>query len=233
MALLLSSYYAKEMERQNRKAERAGEYSEFISKIIRQKNMMLSSLALRTVLKNGCEDYYANALSVMSYPVYLFRTDRNQKWTNWRSLSNICILPFSHSSLPVEMEKDGFYCYKIANPEMKAELHQKFMEWQKDKMGVNSYEPKNLSIMRRKIRFFDMEIDGGYQQEKTLKEAVAVMRDISLSEANVYPLLAVIHIDEDADHVHFLYGLDSSNSINKKALKQIPHIEKIIKSKYE
>lgn len=205
----------------------------YYSKIImEQKNSfpLLNQIAINLALANGSEDYYASPKSVIEYPRYLFREDIKQKWTNEKTVDNICILP-NQAKVNAEM-LEVVNKFKIYDFSQKAELFNSFLVYQYsyfDSVFLDAHPKKYLPAAKEHIRFFNMVVE----EEFDPQEVVDVLMDIHNSEKNVEPICAVYHQDEEYNHVHFLYILDSSMTLSKKELKNIPHIENIIKERYE
>lgn len=220
MALKLESYYA--------------------NIIMNQKNSIpwLNRLILKAVMANGVEDYYADYRFVLEYPRYLFRQDFEQKWTNERTSENICIFPKAATGgMTIRTQKlreiDGFEAYDFKNTvdllETLLNYQYRFFNHVSDRISteVKYSSAKNKKKVARRICFFDMAA-----VNTSVEEIVEVLTDIQKSDKNLAPLCAVYHQDESYEHVHFLYMLDSALTLSKKELKQIPHIENVIKEKY-
>lgn len=220
MSLMLESYYSKI--------------------IMGQKNSIpwINRLILKVAMEKGIEDYYANYRSVVEYPRYLFRQDIKQKWTNERTPDNICILP-QMATLEVDIRSkklEEIYEFKAYDFTYTADLLEALLSYQYSffisNLKRSSLKMKNIGIeckrnIAQRIRFFDMVANN-----TKVEEIVEVFMDLQKSNKNLTPLCAVYHQDEDYKHVHFLYILDPYLTLSKKELKQIPHIENIIKEKY-
>lgn len=212
MALYLQSYYTKIIAEQK--------YS----------IPLLNVLVLKMAMKNGCEDYYANSQSVIEYPRYLFREDIRQKWTNERTVNNICVVPCDISVDGEELyTANGFNVYDFT---YKSDLMNRLLVYQKsllDSAFLEKNSQKLLFVLKEHIRFFDMVVEDNFDYN----DIINVMLDLKTTHKNVVPICAVYHQDENYKHVHFLYLIDPSCSLGKRELKKIPHIEQIIKGKYD
>lgn len=224
MALLLESYYSKIIADRNNRAQG--------NAIIENTNFFIHNFFLKYAAKLGAEDYYANYHSVITYPKYLFKVDK--KYTNEKTINNICILPVDMklSNIPSKVIGD----YKMCTFKFKAELFKQFLIYQRKIFNLdwnNLSEKRYLRSVCRRIRFFNMTIEN-IDIEKLYIEITEVMKEIyNNGNGMLLPLLAVVHFDEEYPHVHFLYAIDVSIQLPDRRLRHVPHIDNVIKTRYD
>lgn len=196
--------------------------------------LLLNKFMAKWTSTHGVEDYYIKPRFVEGYPAYLFREKEDKARTNDRTKNNICIFPKTFLTSAAMLEVS--YGYKMLSflSCQKAELFNDYLVYQERLFYAlsNGSKSRYLKEAVKRIRFFDMVADLEDDSAETVENAVLVMRDIYQSSANTIPLLAVLHVDEDYPHVHFLYLLDYSLAFSSRELKMIPHIEQIVKPEY-
>ncbi len=205
--LLLESFYSKEIAN------------------LPVQHPVLASMLIKKYAKMGAEDYYAKAESVETYPLYLFRTDAEQKWTKDITADNVCVMPHKISQpdvTPIEYI-NNYYIYSFCDKE---KLCQGLLDWQKRTFSLENNQKKYLSYAKERIRFFSMIYEG--EGTDLLVDIIKIMEQITQSSSNVSPICGVAHTDEEYPHVHFLYQLDPSNTLKKRDLDRIPHIDTIL-----
>lgn len=207
-------------------------YSRELAKMPVQ-NPILTDLIIKRYAKTGAEDYYAKEYSVATYPEYLFRTDSEQKWTKPETEQNICVLSKIVKQPDCEAIEliNNNYVYSFNDKET---LYQNLIEWQIKHFSNPLEKPeKYLKHAKERLRFFTMSYEPVEEEPDIVLDIVKNMDLIAMSNANMYPICAVSHMDEDYPHVHFLYMVDPHMTLKPRDIKNIPHIDAILGVAYE
>lgn len=162
-------------------------------------------------IENGTDDKFSDWTAIYGYPNYLFRSDSKQRWTTEKVTKNICIWG---DDMQVQ-----FFAEDIEERiEMRKKIIEKYEEFAK---GTNIYSRK----FRNKIRFFTLRFINSdlYQVDVEMDEVMqslvmAILKKLQNNE-NCRPVCAVIHLDEELSHVHFIYV--KNNSKTKISIQEI------------
>lgn len=162
---------------------------------------------MNLIVENGTECYITDLMHFYNHVNYLYRTDKNQKWTTNESVNNLCLIVGSNNIISLIENKEN--------------IKKKILEITKNiSQQEESVFEKNT--FQNRVAYFCIYGFNNNELVNINKEDVEVIINLIKnkieSNKNTVFICAVYHQDQEINHIHFLYYC-------KKKTKKIPIIE--------